>query len=338
MEWPRHAASHQPNRNVGKPDEPVGTRPGPLGVKHIDWLHGNALREWPEPRTFADGSVLSVAVPPIRIRQEEAPPDADHWCHLLFHLDGYGRYRGDGFEVEQAPGDIVLLRASQSCEAIHPAGARVLRWTLPMARIAPLLGNGPGEDVRRIRGGDGAGAILTGYAQDLATASEDLAESTQRGLLEQLYALVGLAFEASQTAEGKRPPARETQRARLLSYVESHYRDPDLSPSLAASDLGISRRWLHVLAADLDAGFSDLVATRRLQESLELLSDPELDRVPISDIAFRTGFNDLSTFYRRFSRHYGMTPGDVRRSGHHAPEQHRDSQRLTRRQPRSADH
>lgn len=322
MEWPRQAGIHQPHRDATEPVEPVGLRPDPLGVKHVDWLRNDALTEWPEPRAFSEATALSVAVPPIRIRQEEAPPEADPWCHLLFHLDGYGRYQADGVDLQQAPGDIVLLAASQPCEVVHPAGARVLRWTLPRSRIEPLLGKAPDEAIHHASGGAGAGAILTRYAQDLATASGDLPESTQRGLLEQLYPLIALAFEARPPIEGRRT-ARTTQRERLLSYVESHYRDPELSPSLAAADLAISRRWLHVLAADLDGGFSDLVATRRLEESHELLSDPDLDRVPISDIAFRTGFNDLSTFYRRFSRHYGMTPGDIRRGRARGVSRHR---------------
>lgn len=337
MEWPRDPASHQPQRRTGGPVDSVGAGSDVLGVKHVDWLHKDALDEWPAPRAFAEASILSVAVPPIRIRQEAAPSAADPRYHLLFHLDGYGRYRADGVDLEQAPGDIVLLQASQPCEVVHPAGARVLRWTLPATRVAPLLGSRSDAAIHRLRGDHGTGAILTHYARDIASADRELSESTQRGLLEQLYALVGLAFQAGGPTEARPAPARTTQQARLLSYVEAHYRDPELTPSRAAADLGLSRRWLHVLAADIATSFSDLVAARRLEESVELLADPELDRVPISDIAFRTGFNDLSTFYRRFARHYGSAPGEVRRR-HRAPEGGSGSRRLTHRQPGPADH
>jgi AraC-like DNA-binding protein len=36
------------------------------------------------------------------------------------------------------------------------------------------------------------------------------------------------------------------------------------------------------------------------------------DELTISEIAYRAGFNDLSTFNREFRRHFGATPSDVR--------------------------
>jgi AraC-like DNA-binding protein len=43
------------------------------------------------------------------------------------------------------------------------------------------------------------------------------------------------------------------------------------------------------------------------------LDDPAHDHLSIAAIAFLSGFNDLSTFNRRFRTHYGMSPRDARR-------------------------
>jgi AraC-like DNA-binding protein len=49
----------------------------------------------------------------------------------------------------------------------------------------------------------------------------------------------------------------------------------------------------------------------RLERALEMLGSTRLN---ISEIAFATGFREAAHFSRAFKRHYGQTPGDMRRS------------------------
>lgn len=105
---------------------------------------------------------------------------------------------------------------------------------------------------------------------------------------------------------------RACQRQRILSYAQTHLRDPGLSAQRAARELGMSRRWLHALLADWSIGFAGFVATRRLEQCRVLLADPGHSHLSITQIAFLAGFNDLSTFYRRFHNRYGTTPSALR--------------------------
>ena len=109
-------------------------------------------------------------------------------------------------------------------------------------------------------------------------------------------------------------PIRSDRRSwrRVLEYVESRLRDPDLTVAEVAARFGISKRYLHKLFEPTGQSFSRHVLERRLERVAGDLTAPELARTPIAGIAYRNGFSDLSNFNRRFKEHYGATPRDVR--------------------------
>ena len=55
----------------------------------------------------------------------------------------------------------------------------------------------------------------------------------------------------------------------------------------------------------------EYITHKRLQFAMRLLSETQ---DPVDDILRRSGFSDRSSFYRAFSKHTGMTPGEYRRA------------------------
>lgn len=166
---------------------------------------------------------------------------------------------------------------------------------------------------------DGLNALLTRHLRELAREADRLERSAQCGLLAHFSGLLGFAIEAQRAP---RPTGRRNyrayQRQRILTYIEANLADGRLTAGRAAKELGISPRWLHALLEDVEIGFSELVARRRLENSRRLLEEPASCHLSIAEIAFLSGFNDLSTFYRRFGERYNTTPGEMRRTRHAA--------------------
>lgn len=82
-----------------------------------------------------------------------------------------------------------------------------------------------------------------------------------------------------------------------------------------AQSNGISARQAQRLFARSGQTFSEFVLDQRLSLAHQLLAAaPNRDR-KISDIAYESGFSDLSYFNRSFKRRFGATPSDVRASG-----------------------
>jgi AraC family transcriptional activator of tynA and feaB len=300
---------------------PAGLQPGEywraricdaLPGLSIDWLEDGPIRAQVNSWRFADAGIVEIADPPIQVARRIHPGSMDHGYKLALHLAGHGCYRYSGNEFFQMPGDLVLLDTEISFEVVHPAGAHVLIWELSRKELAWLLARP--EGCRLIRGCDGMGAVLGSYMKMLTNETERLTDTAQRNLHTHLCTLVALALGSAPAvpAEKHRTARRAVQCQRILAYIEAHLCDPHVTAERAARDLAMSRRWLHALLDANGEGFSARVTRRRLEESCKLLHDPACDHLSIAEIAFLVGFNDVSTFHRRFRHYSGMTPNQLR--------------------------
>ena len=124
---------------------------------------------------------------------------------------------------------------------------------------------------------------------------------------------------------GMLSPAKEQRRdvpehsallQRILDRINQELANPDLTPAFIATEFGISARYVHHMFAGLGVTFTAYVVEKRLSNiKNDLLSGP--GRGPdIYTLAYRWGFNDLSTFYRAFNKRFGCTPGQLRKRGY----------------------
>lgn len=292
--------------------EPSGHLPGVLPEKTFHWLDGARSQFRIAVRRFGGAEISEILAPPVRVTQS-ASSRRDMPCHLVCLLDGHNHYRCETGEFTQASGDIVLINGAEACEMKSGVSAHLLRWSLPNDALAPMLPTGE-LSTTRIPGYRGIGRVLHRHALELAREAAQIPLEAQRGLLLNLCSLVAIAiappaerYSASSRSHGSQ------MRHRIFAYIEQHLHNPNLNARSAATDLGLSARRLHSLLEECSLSFSDLVARRRVQQSLGLLERRGADAVPIAEIAFLSGFEDLSTYYRRFRRYMHTSPGDWRK-------------------------
>lgn len=264
-------------------------------------------------RSIAGAEFADIVAPPVKVTQGDHSPDEDYRIHVILLLEGYGTHRWAGGSFRHSPGDIVILDTNEPSEVDAPTSSHLLRWSIPADLIQPFIQTRGYRPVMHLPGKEGLLAVLARHMNELAHEVEYLDIEVQSSLLSHLCGLLGLAVEMEY---GKRPKRRCNYRAyqkqRIINYVEAHLADNHLSARKVADDLRISTRWLHALLEDEAESFSNLVANRRLQKSHVLLRDPASRQMSIAEIAFLAGFNDLSTFYRRFKDRYGVSPGRLR--------------------------
>lgn len=93
----------------------------------------------------------------------------------------------------------------------------------------------------------------------------------------------------------------------VLRYIDQNLANPNLAPALVAEHLGVSVRYIHKLFAGTPATFGSYVTGQRLERvKWDLLASSK--KPPISAIAYRWGFGDLSTFNRAFKSRYQCNP------------------------------
>ncbi|KEZ04790.1 hypothetical protein GQ57_15805 [Burkholderia sp. MSh2] len=97
---------------------------------------------------------------------------------------------------------------------------------------------------------------------------------------------------------------------RARQFIETNLMRSDLSPDVISAALGVSRARLYKLFAG-HGGIMRHVQQQRLERAYDVLSDPDMPRERIADVALRHGFNDEKYFSRAFRVRFGCMPREA---------------------------
>ena len=152
--------------------------------------------------------------------------------------------------------------------------------------------------------------ILIMISKNLHSASSEELSA----LFDACIALLPLSVEctARKVMKPDIPTVRNYMLQQVIDFIDERLSDPNLSSRLIAEKLGISGRYIHKLLADYGATFSSYVTAERLERVRSDLVGLGY-AVPISVVAYRWGFSDLSTFNRMFKNRFGCNPSYFRR-------------------------
>lgn len=92
----------------------------------------------------------------------------------------------------------------------------------------------------------------------------------------------------------------------IVQYLSKNYTNPDLTQMEVQRELGISAREIGQLLKDNhNSSFKNYLNQIRLAEVKRLLKESDL---PVSDIAYKSGYNNISHFNRVFKAEVGVSP------------------------------
>lgn len=99
---------------------------------------------------------------------------------------------------------------------------------------------------------------------------------------------------------------------RAKRVIRDRHDDPELTPSVIAKELGISRRYVHMIFAHAGTTFGAVLLEMRLLRASNLLKDSRYRAYRIGDVAYACGFSDPSHFARRFRERFQCGPSAFR--------------------------
>jgi AraC-like DNA-binding protein len=189
---------------------------------------------------------------------------------------------------------------------------------LPRSRIlggAATIGD---LAARPLLGGDGeVRRLLAGHVNNLLNTRDLLDPRLANLASDYLAGLVGALLGHNREVQ-RESALRAVPAARLAAVRTSlrrRFREPGLTAESVGANLGLSARYVqHLMQQDGSTFTGELMAMRLEAAHAELIAEP-LNGASVTDIAFRCGFSDLSTFYRAFRARFGQTPNAVRGSG-----------------------
>ncbi len=133
-------------------------------------------------------------------------------------------------------------------------------------------------------------------------------------LREAIFGLIGALLHERSGQEGFAGIDSDLGGARALAagqaYIDSHYRNPDLTIQDMADDLGMSLRQLQRGFSAIGSTPTKYLLVKRLEHAKRGIEDRRAGRRGdlISSIAYEAGFSDLSYFQRCFRRAFATSP------------------------------
>jgi len=136
--------------------------------------------------------------------------------------------------------------------------------------------------------------------------------STIATMSETVVRLLGDWIAKGMDQEGGRVIRHDLLSRRIVRCLDENFTDPEYSSARLAQAVGISRRYVDSIFAEMDNSFGRALLEKRLERCHLLLSDPAFRQRSITDIAFETGFNNLSHFSKKFRERFGVSPRSIR--------------------------
>lgn len=234
---------------------------------------------------------------------------------INLQVSGTCLMRQDTREVLVRPGEFYLVDTTRPYQQDY-SDWHVICVSIPRHLLEPLLISPARSTAVCLSISDGGlGTIAGSFIQSLQHCSESTGPAAKELLATSLVNVIAVALGGTSDAQGQ---GRASVTHGLLEAIRTHVKrnaaDPDLSVSMVAAKFRISPRYVHKLFEGSECSFSQLVLEERLQRSAADLMARGGD-LPISAIAYRAGFGDLSHFCRAFRKRFGMSARDFRSKG-----------------------
>lgn len=121
--------------------------------------------------------------------------------------------------------------------------------------------------------------------------------------------MLGLCERAARQREG----SLDERVRQILEFIERGYCDSSFCLSTVAEEFKLSEKYVsRFIKEQTGQNFSAHVEQKRMQRARALLEQTDWT---VDEIARRTGYEYLNTFYKAFKRHFGCAPNDFKRPG-----------------------
>ncbi len=215
------------------------------------------------------------------------------------------------------PGDLCLQDVAQASRTSLAADVetglmRCLTLTLPRAALAPLLASPDGSTASLISRDSIQGRLLA--AQFLALRGNGAAAGSPSSSFS-IDALAGVIADAAGSARNAEAEVDRANRQLLLAAIKRSIAldlDAEVGVEQLCRRFRVSRATLYRLF-EPEGGLWRYVQDQRLHRAFHRLASPATGRVRMVDMALDYHFASDTTFVRAFRRHFGLTPGEVRR-------------------------
>lgn len=249
---------------------------------------------------------------PHRLRwQRESLGNAGAAGYLVsYQIEGEAQIEQGSQKVTQPAGSIAIIDSRRAVSVTFPVHVNRIVAKLPAVVIEPRMPELMASHLEVFHPAGPFAPTLLSYLTELSRNGTSLTADEMEALGENVSNLLKVT---SGRAGRSSCDAKDLRRRALLRYLRHHACDPSVSIDAAAAHLNVSRRLLQQLLQEMNTTFTQCILNERLRATAAKLSGCK--EVPVSQIAYMSGFNDVSHFNHLFKRRFGVTPSEYRMSG-----------------------
>ncbi len=246
-----------------------------------------------------------------RLSGEPYKDSQDNYLAVIL-LSGSYLLEQNGREVFLQPGDMTLYDATRPHRIHSSSGFSKLLVSVPRTMMRDRIAGVEYCTALQVSGKAGVGAVTAQFIQSAAMQAEHMPSSTFNALSEQSLDLLALALRSVRPQHINLSRSRSISLKHVKDFVNQHLPNAMLDTSMIAAGTGLSARYINDLFKDENNSLMRYVWANRLDKCYkDILSTSQH---PVSYIAFKWGFNDLSHFSRAFKRRFGLCPTDLKRA------------------------
>ena len=251
----------------------------------------------------------------VNRRSQDIEVDSAFDYLVLVQLEGPAEIeqRGSRFTID--PDSLAIIPGGLPYRLSFQETGRRLLLRVPLRVFHErILGRQIRDFGAHVFSGRGLVQITIDLLKSLVVEASALNETEQYTVAEVTLDLIA-AVVHSETDFGvsQHGSSQVARMSRILSYLEEHFADHDLTPARVASANAVSTRHLHNLFQHSGLTVTKWIWERRLKAAREDLLNPALADQSITEIAYRRGFNDSAHFSRSFKARFQISPSQLRK-------------------------
>jgi len=242
---------------------------------------------------------------------------AEKYLRMIYINSGKGYCVVDGKEYYVTDGNAVFLREGQKISIYNSINGSIFAYCIVCNKdaleimsedfVETVFGSCepimiPGMYLHQLR------RIIRGFLgeQSLGWPYQDFViKSGSQTILVQMYRLKKGVFNAPDE------DAAKLRAENVIEYMKLHYYDHFTLEEVAHMARMSSRHFSTLLNEITGKTFINYLNDVRVENAKDLVSETDMS---ISSIAFHTGFEELSSFYRAFKKRYNVPPLQFRKS------------------------
>lgn len=255
---------------------------------------------------------LDVADVKLNARQVSRSPrlvhqDPGEHFFAIMQLEGHCTIEQNGMSNRIETGEICLVDSSIPSNFIYNGiFSHQVSFHLPREEMVSRFGS-YWHHWQHLSASKDWFPALSAVCRQLLDAEET---KVKHHLEESFFSLIGAALCQIDAASD---PTLTGSLSAAIDLIDTHCTDPDFSARVLAEHMGLSARSLQRQFQLVHATPTRRILDARLERAYaKLASGFQGNDATVTDVAFASGFSDLSYFHREFRKKFGRTPGALR--------------------------